>query len=280
MATRQSGAVNRDAYLYRLARALTCQRYKRVGRIGGAGFAPSGAACVAEDSIDVGLPGRAEPSPGIGCHTSREAVGAVRIRPLVGPALYVQPAGPRPVVGFGAGAHLPAPIAQSLHARLGRRLQQPSLGRGISTGCACDLGRLRFGQRARPERSIRLRQLVEGPRCLQRPRRRAHRLAGHIGDPVRSAAMPGVAPQPRLLNPTRREPFDRRTDSFTACRELHQRGCARPIELPRLELARERLESIDRAVDYCEYASPSGTDTGRGSTNIIRTYVRPVKPRS
>jgi hypothetical protein len=274
VASSQRRAVDRDAHLHRLARAFTCQRYKRVGRVGGAGFAPSGATRLAEDSVDVRLPRRAEPRPGVRRQSGLDAVRAVGISPLMRFALDVQPPRPGSVVGLGSGAHLPAPIAQSLHARLGRRLQQLPLGARI---CACrarDLRCLRSGKLAGAERGVGLGQLLERPRRLQRPGRRTNRLAALLGHPVRRAAMPAVAPDLCLLDPTRQASLDRRAQPLSAGGVVEELHGTRRIERAGDQLLRDLLELAEH---LCEHASPSGPDTDRGSAITIRTYVRFVK---
>src|SRR5436309_14301008 len=78
MATRQRRAVDRDAYLHRLARALTCQRNERVGRVGGQRFATPRSTRIAEDATDMRLPPPAETLPGIRSQSPHDAERTVR----------------------------------------------------------------------------------------------------------------------------------------------------------------------------------------------------------
>src|ERR671910_768730 len=79
--------------------------HQRVGGVGGPGLVTPRAPGVAEDPVDVGLPRRVEPRPGIRRHPGVEAGGAAGTRPLVGPPLHMQAPRPRPVVGLGPGTH-------------------------------------------------------------------------------------------------------------------------------------------------------------------------------
>ena len=160
------------------------------------------AACLPEDAVDVGLPSRAEPGACVGCHAPLEAVEALRIVPVVRAPAEVQPPRPGSVVGLSAGAHLPTPILQSLHARRAGGVQEVRLRGGIRAGRARDLRRLGRRQPSGAERGVRLRQRVQ-PTCgLECPARGADRLARRLGDPVRRAAMPRLAPDLRLLDPS------------------------------------------------------------------------------
>ena len=116
----QRGAVDGDPDLDRLAGPFTRESHQGIRRVGGARLAAPGTTGVAEDPVRVRLPGRAEPSAGVGRQACVEAVRPVGIGPLVRLALDMQPASPCPIIGLGAGAHLPAPIPQPLHARIGR----------------------------------------------------------------------------------------------------------------------------------------------------------------
>jgi hypothetical protein len=231
----ERGGVDHGTDLDGLAGPVAGKRNERVGRVRGARLTPPGPAGVPEDPLEMPVPGRAEARTGVGSQARLEAVGTVGIGPLVCAAFDVQATGPRGVVGLRTCADLAAPVAEALHTRPGRGLQQCGLGRGIGARCARDLGGLRGGELPGPERLIGLGQVLERTRRLERAAGGADRLARRLGDPVRGAAMPALAPCVGLLDATSAERFDRRTDPLAAGCDLDKRGRGASVEAARIE---------------------------------------------
>ena len=107
-------------------------------------------------------------APASGARRISAAVGAVGFGPLVGGTVDVESARPRLVVDLGAGAHLTGPVAEPLHALLGRGREQLAFRARFGFGRAGDLGDLRLGEVAAPERLVGRGQLVEGASGIQR----------------------------------------------------------------------------------------------------------------
>lgn len=128
MPVEQRCAVDLELDLDRLA--LAGQGDERIGGVGLPRLAPPGPAGVGEDPREMALEGGVEAGTGIEREADVGAVGAVGIRPAPQPPPVVQAPRPGPVVGLGAGAHLAAPVAQALHARLTRRIEEVALGAG------------------------------------------------------------------------------------------------------------------------------------------------------
>src|SRR5207248_4795458 len=122
----------------------------------------------------------------------------------------------------------------------------------------------------------RLRQLLQRSRRLQALRRSTNRGPGGLGNPVRRAAVPALAPHLRLLDPTRQARLDRRAQPFPSCRVVEELRRAPTVEHARIE---PRGDSLEVAEHLCEHASPSGPDTDRGSstnTNICSPLSSPA----
>ncbi len=198
--TREGGSVDDRADLHGFAWPFAGQRNERVGGVGGPGLAASGPAGVLEDPLEVPPPSRTETRTGIRREACFQAIGAVRIGPLVRSPLDVQTPRPRGVICLRTRAHLAAAVAQALHAGPGCGLQQGRLGGGIGAGGARDLSGLCRREITGTERGVGPRQVFEGTRRLQRSAGGADRLARCLGDPVRGAAMPALAPGVRLLD--------------------------------------------------------------------------------
>jgi hypothetical protein len=117
VAPRERGAVDHRPDLDGLARPFAGQPNERVGGVGGTGLAASGAAGVLEDPLEVPPPGGTEARTGVRGQARLEAIGTVRIGPLVRPTFDMKAPRPPGVVCLRAGAHLAAAVAQALHAR-------------------------------------------------------------------------------------------------------------------------------------------------------------------
>jgi hypothetical protein len=232
---RERGALDNGTDLDRLARALTSVRDQRVGCVGGVRLTPTGPACVSKDAVGVRLPCRAETSTGVRRQAGFEAVRAIGIGPLVCSSSDVQPTRPRGVVGLRTGAYHAAPVAQTLHTSSGCRLQQRGLGGRIGIRSARDLGGLRRRELPGPKRGISLGQAFERTRSLERTAGGADRLARRLGDPVRGAAVAPLSPGVGLLDATRAERLDRRTDPLAAGRDLDKRRRGASVEAARIE---------------------------------------------
>src|SRR5215211_2126517 len=202
----------------------------------------AGATRVAEDPVDVGVPGRAEPSAGVGRQARLEAVRAVGIRPLVRTAIHIQPARPRLVVGFGAGAHLPTSIAQPLHTRRAGGLEELSLGRRVRHSGRRDLRRLYVGELPGAERRIGLGQLLERTRRVERPSGRTDGRPSGLGNPMSRAPMPALAPDLRLLDTARQAGLDRRAQPLGAGGVVEELCGTLAFERTRNQLLRDLLE--------------------------------------
>ena len=149
------------------------------------------------------LPRRAEPRAGIWREPSLQSIRAVGIRPLVRASLDVQAPRPGLVVILGAGAHLPAPVPESLDACSAGGLEKLGLGVRLRRSSARHLSRLYLRQLPGPERGFGLREGVECPRRLECAARGADRLAGCFRYPMGRTAMPALPPHPRLLDAAR-----------------------------------------------------------------------------
>ncbi len=242
MPAREGGTVDHGTDFDRLARTFTCQRNQRVGRVCGVRLSPTGAARVPKDAVGVRLPCRAEASASVRRQTGLEPVRAVGIGQLVRSSFDVEAPRPRGVVGLGAGPHDSAPVAEALQARRAGRFQELRFRGGIGAGGSRDLGSLGRRQLPGAERGIRLGQSLERERRLQGSAGGANRLARGLGDPMGGASMATFAPCIRLRDAARAERFERRTDPFTAGRDLDERSSSASVEAVRIERTRDRFD--------------------------------------
>jgi hypothetical protein len=265
VASCECGAVDGHTHLDRLAGTFARQRDQRVSRVGGPRLTTPCSPGLAEHPVGVRLPCRAEPRAGIRCQTGFDSVCAVRVGPLVRTAVDVQPPCPCPVVALGAGAHFPAPIAQALHTRRTSSRQKLRLGLRVRHRRRRDLRRLHVGELPGAERGVGLGQLLESPRCLQRPSCGANGLARRVRHPVRRTAMTAVAPHPGLLDPARQSGLDRAAQPLRSGRVVEELRGPRAVERDGIQLSRNPFELAEH---LREHASPLGNGHRPGNHHV------------
>jgi hypothetical protein len=280
VAALERGRVGVEARVDRLARSVGHEIGERVSHVGSACFAPSLGSRLTEQQLGLGLQRGVEARGAVGRQgdigTERAVLG-----PRVHRATAVQLASPCFVVGDrrrdDPGAMLLEPLdAPSLGRPQQRTLRRRVLARGVG-----DLARLELGELPGPERRIGRREIFEPLRRAQRRLRRAHGDPAHRRQQLPGAAMPPHPMRTRRVDTRRGQGLAGSADVLAAHEQLQEPRRARPIEHTGLEIAHDRLESVDRAADLLEHdwVLPVVGRPGahRPKTEMVGRTITPVR---
>ncbi len=155
-----------------------------------------------------------------------------------------------------------------------------ALGARVLAGRAGDLVRLRLGQTPGAERLVRRRQLIERVDGLQRLEGGGNRLTRRRREPVPHRAgttrLVGVG----VVDPLGREDRTGGAEVLDPGEQLDRAHRAGTVEQPRLEVANDHLEGVERSAQLVEHRPGCPRDRPAGSARLVmrgRTFSSSAK---